>query len=170
MPAIATASRRAPVAAAPRVLAAATTLAGAVLVSQAYRGFGRLNGVGLIAAAASSLFFAGYLLTAESAGRKGADPATVLVWGFVFAIVVWSFASPWWSWPVAKLADYHVALAVLGLGIVGTLIPFFLAVGAVRVLSPAMAGIAATVAPPAAAAFASNFLGLHLSVVQTAGG
>ena len=37
---------------------------------------------------------------------------------------------------MAKLADAHVALAVLGVGLLGTLIPFFLAVGAVRVLSP----------------------------------
>jgi len=150
--------------------AAAVTLAGAVLVSQAYRGFGRLDGGGLVAAAGSSLFFAGYLLTAEAAGRKGADPATVLVWGFMFAILFWSFAAPWWSWPVGKLADVHVALAVLGVGIVGTLIPFFLAVGAVRVLSPAMAGIAATVEPPFAAGFAWIFLGQHLSLVQILGG
>jgi drug/metabolite transporter (DMT)-like permease len=151
-------------------MAGAITLAGAVLVSQAYRGFGRLSGVGLLAAAGSSIFFAGYLLTAGSAGRKGADPATVLVWGFVFAIAFWSFAAPWWSWPVSKLSDGHVALAVLGVGVVGTLIPFFLAVGAVRVLTPATAGIAATVEPPAAAAFAWIFLGQHLSAVQIMGG
>jgi drug/metabolite transporter (DMT)-like permease len=71
---------------------------------------------------------------------------------------------------VSKLSDGHVALAVLGVGIVGTLIPFFLAVGAVRVLTPATAGIAATVEPPAAAAFAWIFLGQHLSIVQILGG
>jgi drug/metabolite transporter (DMT)-like permease len=151
-------------------IAAAITLAGAALVSQVYRGFGRLDGIGLIAAAGSALFFAGYLLTAEAAGRKGADPATVLVWGFVFAILFWSFASPWWSWPVGKLSDVHVALAVVGVGIVGTLVPFFLAVGAVRVLSPAMAGIAATVEPPFAAGFAWLFLSQHLSAIQILGG
>jgi len=151
-------------------IAAAVTLAGATLVSQAYRGFGRLDGVGLVAAVGSAVFFAGYLVTAEAAGRRGADPATVLVWGFVFAILFWSFAAPWWSWPVGKLADVHVVLAVVGVGLVGTLIPFFLAVGAVRVLSPATAGIAATVEPPFAAGFAWLFLGQHLSAVQIAGG
>jgi drug/metabolite transporter (DMT)-like permease len=40
----------------------------------------------------------------------------------------------------------------------------------VRVLSPAMAGIAATVEPPAAAAFAWIFLGQHLSPIQIVGG
>jgi drug/metabolite transporter (DMT)-like permease len=71
---------------------------------------------------------------------------------------------------VGKLADVHVALAVLGVGIVGTLIPFFLAVAAVRVLSPVAAGIAATVEPPFAAAFAWLFLGQHLTLVQVLGG
>ena len=52
-------------------VAAAITLAGAVLVSQAYRGFGRLDAGGLVAAAGSSLFFAGYLLTAEAAADLG---------------------------------------------------------------------------------------------------
>jgi drug/metabolite transporter (DMT)-like permease len=150
--------------------AAGLTLAGAVLVSQAFRGFGTLNGFGIVAGVASAFFFAGYLLTAEAAGRKGVDPATVLVWGFVFAAIAWGVAAPWWSWPVAKLADVHVALAVLGVGLLGTLIPFFLAVGAVRVLSPAAAGIAATVEPPFAAAFAWIFLSQHLSPVQLMGG
>ncbi len=150
--------------------AAALTLSGAVLVSQAFRGFGRLNGFGLVAGFASAFFFAGYLLTAEAAGRRGVDPATVLVWGFVFAAVAWGVVEPWWSWPVAKLADAHVALAVLGVGLLGTLIPFFLAVGAVRVLSPAAAGIAATVEPPFAVAFAWILLSQHLSPVQLLGG
>lgn len=151
-------------------LAGGLTLAGAVLVSQAFRGFGHLDGLGLAAGAASAFFFAGYLLTAEAAGRKGVDPATVLVWGFVFAAIAWGVAAPWWSWPVAKLADVHVVLAVLGVGLLGTLVPFFLAVGAVRVLSPAAAGIAATVEPPFAAAFAWIFLSQHLSPVQLFGG
>ncbi len=51
----------------------------------------------------------------------------------------------------------------------GTLIPFFLAVGAVRVLSPATAGIAATSEPPFAAAFAWVFLGQALTGAQLVG-
>ena len=94
----------------------------------------------------------------------------LLLWGFVFATVVWSVAFPWWSWPYDKLGDWHVVLAVLGVGLVGTLFPFFLAVSAIPVLSPALAGIGATVEPPFAAAFAWIFLGQHLGVVQILGG
>jgi drug/metabolite transporter (DMT)-like permease len=151
-------------------VAAALTLSGAVLVSQAYRGLGQVDGRGLAAAIASALLFAGYLLTATRAGRRGAHPATVLLWGFVVAIVAWTVVAPWWSWPVSKLHQPQVALAVVGVGLVGTLLPFFLAVGAVRVLSPATAGIAATAEPPAAAFFAWVFLGQHLAPVQLLGG
>ena len=151
-------------------VAAALTLTGAVLVSRAYRGSNHVDGGGLLAAVASCFLFAGYLLSASRAGRRGLHPATVLIWGFVVSIVAWTFVSPWWSWPVSKLDQPTVALAILGVGLVGTLLPFFLAVGAVRVLYPATAGIAAMVEPPAAALFAWIFLGQHLSLVQLAGG
>ncbi|HEX9234837.1 MAG TPA: EamA family transporter, partial [Actinomycetota bacterium] len=45
-----------------------------------------------------------------------------------------------------------------------------LAVDAVRVLSPATAGIAATVEPPFAAGFAWLLLGQHLAPIQLTGG
>jgi drug/metabolite transporter, DME family len=151
-------------------VAGACTLAGAVLVSQAYAGLGRLDAFGTIAALASAFLFGGYLLSAELAGRRGADPLTILLWGFAVAVVTWTVAAPWWSWPVRALADPDVTLAVLGVGIVGTLVPFFLSVGAVRVLSLATAGIAATVEPPFAAAFAWILLGQRLTPVQLVGG
>jgi drug/metabolite transporter, DME family len=151
-------------------VAAALTIAGATLVSRAYAGLEGLDGLGLLAAGASAVLFASYLLTADLAGRRGAHPATVLFWGFVVAIVVWAAIAPWWSWPVGRLSEARVTFAVLGVGILGTLIPFFLAVGAVPVLTPETAGIAATVEPPFAAAFAWIFLGQHLTAVQIAGG
>src|SRR6266511_4365798 len=148
----------------------AGTLAGAVLVSQALAGFGGLDATGLAGGAASAVLFAAYLLTAEAAGRAGARPATVLLWGFVAAVIAWSPISPWWSWPFAALRQPPVLLAVIGVGLVGTLLPFFLAVAAVRVVSAATAGIAATFEPVFAATFAWLLLGQHLRPVQLAGG
>jgi drug/metabolite transporter (DMT)-like permease len=150
--------------------AAGCTLAGAVLVSQAYAGFSGVDLAGLAGGAASALLFAAYLLTAEAAGRAGAHPATVLVWGFATAIVALGPISPWWSWPFSVLREPRVALAVVGVGVVGTLLPFFLAVGAVRVVSAATAGIAATFEPVFAAAFAWMLLGQRLEPVQLGGG
>src|SRR6266496_1617210 len=129
-----------------------------------------LGWTGLAGGAASAVLFAAYLLTAEAAGRAGARPATVLLWGFVAAVIAWSPISPWWSWPFAALRQPPVLLAVIGVGLVGTLLPFFLAVAAVRVVSAATAGIAATFEPVFAATFAWLLLGQHLRPVQLAGG
>ena len=151
-------------------VAAGITLAGAVLVSRALEGLAGVDAVGVLAGLASAVTFALYLVSAERAGGRGAEPATVLLWGFVVAVAVWALAAPWWSWPVAAVRDPGVALAVLGVGVVGTLIPFALAVGAVRVISAAAAGIAATAEPVFAAAFAWLLLGQRLSAGQLAGG
>ena len=151
-------------------VAAACTLAGAVLVSRAYAGLHGVSPTGVAAGVASAAFFALYLLGADRAGRRAVPPPTLLAWGFVFAIIAWSVLAPWWSWPWGKLGDGHVALAVLGVGLLGTLLPFFLAVTAIPILTPALAGIGATVEPPFAAAFAWIFLGQHLGPIQIAGG
>jgi drug/metabolite transporter (DMT)-like permease len=149
--------------------AAGLTLAGAVLVSRALEGLGALDLPGLAAGLASALLFAAYLLAAELAGRRGSEPATTLLWGFLVAVAIWSVTVPWWSWPVATLADPAVVGAVLGVGLIGTLLPFALAVGAVRVISAATAGIAATSEPVFAVAFAWLLLGQHLNPAQLAG-
>jgi drug/metabolite transporter (DMT)-like permease len=150
--------------------AGALTLAGAVLVSRALEGGAGMDAVGLGAGLASAVLFAAYLLLAERGGRLGVPPATVLLWGFVAAVALWSVAEPWWSWPFGRLADPRVALAVLGVGLVGTLLPFFLAVDAVRHIPAATAGIAATSEPVFAAALAWLLLGQQLEAAQLAGG
>ena len=150
-------------------VAAGLTLAGAVLVSRALEGLGALDLPGLAAGLASAGLFATYLLMAERAGQRGAEPATTLLWGFLIAVAIWAVAAPWWSWPVAVLADPEVAAAVLGVGLVGTLVPFALAVGAVRVISAATAGIAATSEPVFAVVFAWVLLGQRLNPAQLAG-
>ena len=149
--------------------AAGLSLAGAVLVSRALEGLGGLDLPGLAAGLASAVLFAAYLLSAELAGRRGAEPATTLLWGFLVAVAIWSLVVPWWSWPWVSLADPGVAGAVLGVGLLGTLLPFALAVGAVRVISAATAGIAATAEPVFAAAFAWLLLAQHLTPAQLAG-
>jgi drug/metabolite transporter (DMT)-like permease len=149
--------------------AAGLTLAGAVLVSRALEGLGALDLPGLAAGLASAVLFASYLLSAERAGRRGAEPATILLWGFLVAVAIWSVTVPWWSWPVALLADPGVVAAVLAVGLVGTLVPFALTVGAVRVISASTAGIAATTEPVFAVAFAWVLLGQRLNPAQLAG-
>jgi len=111
-----------------------------------------------------------YLLSAEAAGRRGGHPATVLAVGFVVAAAIWSVAVPWWTWPVHHLSDPANTLRVLGVGVVGTLLPFLLVLAALRVTSSALAGIAATFEPVFASGLAFLLLGQGLTAAQLIGG
>jgi drug/metabolite transporter (DMT)-like permease len=150
--------------------AAAITLAGAILVSGALGGLTEADPVGIAAGIGSSISFAAYLVTAEIAGRRGTHPTTSLFIGFVVALAVWSVALPWWDWPFHLLADPQIGLRVLAIGLFGTLLPFFLAVAALRVISASVAGIAATTEPVFAAALAWLLLAQRLEPPQIAGG
>ena len=154
-------------------LAGGMTLAGAILVSGALGGdpaAGPMDGIGLLAGIAASVTYAGYLLTAELSGRRGAHPVTTLFIGFVVAAVIWAIVLPLWDWPFELLADPQIAWRVLAVGLVGTLLPFALTVAALRWISSALAGIATTTEPVLAAALAWAFLGQALSVPQLIGG
>jgi drug/metabolite transporter (DMT)-like permease len=150
-------------------VAAAITLMGAALVSEAFTGLGGLSPSGLLAATVAAVTFGTYLVTAKWAAERGSPPATTLLWGFLVSCVVWTFVAPWWGWPVSLLAEPEVLAAVIAVGLLATLLPFFLAVWAVRILSPATAGVAATVEPPFATFFAWVFLGQTLSGWQILG-
>ena len=152
-------------------LAGGLTLTGAVLVSGALAGAQRpLDGLGLIAGVAAALTFAGYLVTAELAGRRGAHPVTTLFIGFCVAALIWVVVLPPWTWPMELLADPQVAWRVVAVGLLGTLLPFGLVVAALRWISSALAGIATTAEPVLAALLAWLFLGQVLSVPQLIGG
>ncbi len=151
-------------------VAGVLTLAGAVLVSGAYNGLRDLDALGIAAGFGSAIAFAIYLLSAEAAGRRAAHPATVLAGGFLVAAVAWGILLPWWSWPIGRLAELEIALRVLGVGLVGTLFPFLLAVNALRVLTAAVAGIAATTEPVFASGLAWLLLGQSLGAPQLVGG
>ena len=151
-------------------LAAGLTLIGAVLVSGAYAGLSRVDGIGLAAGIAAAITYGTYLVSAEAAGRRGTHPATSLFIGFVVAAVIWSVALPLWDWPLSLLTDPQVSLRVLGVGLLGTLIPFLLAVAALRVISAAVAAIASSTEPVFASALAWLLLGQDLSPLQLVGG
>jgi drug/metabolite transporter (DMT)-like permease len=151
-------------------LAGALSLTGAVLVSGALAATTqRLDGLGLIAGAAAALTFAGYLVTAEMAGRRGTHPVTTLFIGFCVAALIWAVVLPLWDWPMELLADPQVAWRVVAVGLLGTLLPFGLVVAALRWISSALAGIATTAEPVLAACLAWLFLGQLLSVPQLMG-
>ena len=153
-------------------IAGGLTLAGAALVSGALGAAGALDldGLGLLAGVLSAVSFAGYLLSAELAGRRGSHPVSTLLIGFVVAVVIWAVVLPMWDWPFGLLSDPEVAWRVLAVGLVGTLLPFALVVAALRLVTSAVAGIATTTEPVLAAALAWLLLDQSLGAGQLIGG
>lgn len=152
-------------------VAGGLTLGGAALVSGAIGGVSAsLDRLGLLAGVAAALTFAGYLLLAELAGRRGSHPVTTLFIGFCVAVAIWAAVLPLWDWPFALLSDPDVLWRVLAVGLLGTLLPFALAVAALRWISSALAAIATTTEPVLAAVLAWLLLGQALAPTQLIGG
>jgi drug/metabolite transporter (DMT)-like permease len=140
-----------------------------------------LDGLGVLAALASAVTFALYILLAESAVTRR-DPVSLLALGFVFAALFWAVVQPWWSFPTEYLDDrvsldgalvsatLSVWALLVGVVIVGTIVPFLLLLGALRHLSATRAGVTAMFEPVAGALVAYALLGESLTGPQLVGG
>jgi drug/metabolite transporter (DMT)-like permease len=148
--------------------AVALSAVGSFLVVRAYD-TESLDGVGLVFAFAAAVTFGIYMVAAERAGR-GHAPATTLTYGFGFATLFWLVVRPPWTFPFGDFADAgNLALGVLGVTIVGTLIPFILIVTAVRHIPAPRAAVVATLEPVLAAIIAWPVLDQALAAPQIAG-
>ena len=148
--------------------AVALSVVGSFLVVQAYDGLGGLDGLGLLAAAATAVAFAVNLVASERAGVR-LDARTTLVWGFAFSTLVFLVARPPWTFPFGIFDDAEHILLGLGVGIFGTLVPFILIVSALRHISAARVGVVATLEPVVASVVAWPIHGQVLAVPQIAG-
>ncbi len=163
------ATRRLP---APRIwLALALTLAGVGLLAGIGGLGGRassLNPLGLLVALGSAVAMALYILVGERLGKR-VHPQTSVFYGFGIALLVWLVLQPPWSFQTAALAPSAWPL-VLGVGVLGTLIPFGLFLTAIRRLDATRAAIISTLEPVTAAAVAWAWLGEGLDAWQVLGG
>jgi DME family drug/metabolite transporter len=160
-------SRRAP---SPDVLLAlAAALVGVVLVVDLAPGaIGRIDGLGLLIAAASAVLFASYTVLAERTGAVyGSAPA--MFRGFGVASVLWIVFQLPRGVPDDLLQRANLP-EVLYVGLAGTLAPFLLYAWGVGRVRAERAAIAATLEPVVAAVVAWAWLGQHLSGLQVAGG
>lgn len=160
-------------------LALALALVGLALIVNVRHG-GTISSVGVIFALCSAGAYTFYLLLAEHAvGDR--DAVSLLAWGFGFGALFWCFVAPWWSFPFARvgadvsllghLAHHHLpvwALMVF-LVVVGTVVPFFLLVSALRHLPATRVGIIAMLEPVVATIVAWLWLGESLGAVQLVG-
>lgn len=161
-------------------LALAFALLGLALIVNVFGGGTTLSTAGVLFALGGAVAYTLYVLLAEHV-VGGRDPVSLLAWGFLFASVFWAVISPWWSFPRHTLASHtslhgHIAsvhLPVWALAawmiVLGTIVPFFLLVSALRHLSATRVGIIAMLEPVAGALVAWAWLGETLDGVQLAG-
>jgi drug/metabolite transporter (DMT)-like permease len=143
-------------------------LVGSALVVQVYDP-GALDGLGILAGLGAAITYAFYLVEGERAGH-GHEPVTTLVWAFGAATVFWAVVLPWWSFPWEHLDSVREWLLGLGVGVVGTLVPFVCIITALRLIPATRAAIVATLEPVLAAIIAFALHGEVLGVAQIAGG
>jgi drug/metabolite transporter (DMT)-like permease len=137
-----------------------------------------LAGVGFALAAAFT--YALYILLAEHAvGHMGAVP--LLAWGFGFGTLFWAIIAPWWRFPVhlvgvhasllGHLGGYHLPVWALmtWMVVLGTILPFFLLVSALRHLPATRVAIIAMLEPVVAIVIAWAWLGESFGTLQLAG-
>jgi drug/metabolite transporter (DMT)-like permease len=161
-------------------VALALALTGLGLIVDVFGGGSALSTAGLLFALGGAFAYALYVLLAEHVvGDR--DPVSLLAWGFLFASAFWAVVVPWWTFPAARLsasaslggnlASHHLPVWLLAAWMVllGTIVPFFLLVSALRHLSATTAGIVAMLEPVVGALVGWAWLGESLDGVQLAG-
>jgi drug/metabolite transporter (DMT)-like permease len=159
--------------------ALALSVAGLVVVAQAWQGL-RLDGIGVLAGFAAAASLAAYYLTSEK-GLGTRDPLSLAAWTFTAAAVLWSVLQPWWTFPWDALTrpvplpgplpevDMPAGLLVLWVVVLGTVVPYGLILAALRTLGSARTGLLGMAEPVLAGMVAWVVLGEALSAVQLAG-
>jgi len=161
-------------------LALAFALAGLALIVDVRHG-GTISTGGIVFALCSAAAYTFYLLLAEH-GVGDRDAVSLLAWGFGFGALFWCFVAPWWTFPSGRVADNVSLLGRLSgerlpvwalmafVIVIGTIVPFFLLVSALRHLPATRVGIIAMLEPVGATIVAWAWLNESLSTVQLVGG
>jgi len=160
-------------------VALALALAGLALIVNVFGG-ASLSTAGLLFALGGAFTYALYVLLAEHV-VGGRDAVSLLAWGFLFASLFWAIVVPWWSFPRSaltaqaslggSLASHHLPVWLLALWMVvlGTIVPFFLLVSALRHISATTAGIVAMLEPVVGALVGWAWLKESLDGLQLVG-
>lgn len=160
--------------------ALALALTGLALIVNLFGGGASLSKSGIAFGLAAAVAYTVYVLLAEHAvGDR--DPVSLLAWGFGFTSVFWAVLVPWWSFPghvLTRHTSLHGHLASVQLPVwllaawmivLGTIVPFFLLVSALRHLSATRTGIVAMFEPVVGAFVGWLWLAEALGAVQIAG-
>lgn len=141
---------------------------------------GRLDRLGILAAAGAAVALAFYLLTSERA-LAGRDAESLAAYGFLASSLVWLVLHPWWTFPFAvlrgpaplpadsALAAVPVAALIGWIVLLGTVVPFLLTLRAIRHAGATRIALVGTSEPVVAGGVAWIVLGEALSGLQLAG-
>ena len=151
------------------ILAICGTLAGCYLVVGAYNlQLLELNRIGIISGLLAAVAFAVYSVLSEYGMRKY-TPWTVLLYGMLFAALMWNVLHP----PLEAVLHRYAAAQwgwILFIGIFGTVLPFGLYFEGIKKIRPTSASITATLEPISAGVIASIFLDEVMGPLQIIGG
>jgi len=160
--------------------AIALSLIGLIFVAKVWEGF-TFDLVGTLGALGAALALAVYFLMSQSQGAKRSAQAMV-VWGMGVAGLFWSIVLPIWNFPTqifttsinlqGRFSDYSTPGWVLIAYIIifGTMVPYLLVVGGIRLLSASTSSVVGMLEPVIAGAFAWIWLSQSWSAIQLFGG
>jgi drug/metabolite transporter (DMT)-like permease len=160
-------------------VALALSLFGLALIVDVRAG-GAVSVAGVVFALAAAVAYMTYILLAEHAvGDR--DAVSLLMWGFAFAALFWAVVAPWWSFPVdavtedvsllGNLAAHELPVWTLigWMILLGTIVPFFLLVSALRHLPATRVALIAMLEPVLAGLVAWAWLDESLNGIQLVG-
>ncbi len=127
-----------------------------------------LNRVGIIGGILAAVAFAAYSLLSAH-GMKKYTPWTVVLYGMLFAALIWHVLFPPMDAFIERYSLQQWAW-ILFIGLGGTIVPFGLYFEGIKRIKPTHASITATLEPIAAGIVAAIFLGEHLALLQIFGG
>lgn len=164
-------------------LALVIALLGLALVAEVWRGFS-FDAIGLLAALGAALALSVHYLITDRQMRvpEPRDAVSLTMWGFGFAALFWVVAQPWWSFPWADfvgvsdpslgpiIGNRPIWFLSTWMVILGTAVPFWLVVAAMRHLRASQASVVGLIEPLLAILIAWVVLGEALSAPQLLGG
>lgn len=155
---------------------------GLALVAQVWQGF-TLNPIGALAALGAAFALAIYYVLGDKQVRppEPRDPVSLTMWGFGAASLFWFVAQPWWDFPWGTLSGVSEPLGSAGVTLpipamavwmilMGTVIPFWLAVAAMKHIRASQASTIGLTEPLLATIIAWLALGEVLTPMQILGG
>lgn len=162
----------------PRMWAAvALSVAGLAVVSRVWNGLA-FDGLGIVMALLAAVSFAAYFLLGEhNVGFD--DPLRVILWAFVVATVAMNLIQPIWTTPelpastsmLGRLEEHTVNpwLVVAVVVLLGTVVPFFLEMVALRHLPATIVTVVAMLEPVIAVVLGWGWFRESLTPVQVVG-